>query len=106
MVLVDCVARLVPGVLPSDAAAEESHAAGLLEYPQYTRPSEFRGAKVPDVLLSGHHAAINRWRRCQSLLRTHLRRPELLERAELTAEDRRLLAHIMRSLAIGERPCE
>lgn len=106
MVLVDCVARLVPGVLPSDAAEEESHAAGLLEYPQYTRPSEFRRAKVPDVLLSGHHAAIRRWRRCQSLLRTYLRRPELLERAELTAEDRRLLAQIKRSLEVGEQPCE
>ncbi len=105
MVLVDCVARLVPGVLPSDAPGEESHAAGLLEYPHYTRPAQFHGQKVPDILLSGHHAAIRRWRRCQSLLRTYLRRPELLERADLDDADRRELARIQRALAAGESPC-
>ena len=105
MVLIDCVTRLVPGVLPNEAPLEESHAAGLLEYPQYTRPPDFRGWRVPDVLLSGHHAAVARWRRCQSLWRTLQRRPDLLQSAELSAEDRRLLSAIEESLAKGEPPC-
>ena len=79
MVVVDAVARLVPGVLGAgESAVEESFAAGVLEYPHYTRPPEFRGWKVPQVLLSGNHARISRWRREQSLLRTLRRRPELL----------------------------
>ena len=90
MVLVDAVARHQPGVLGSELSLEEeSHAQGLLEYPQYTRPPEFRGMTIPDVLLSGHHAEIAKWRRRQSVLRTARRRPDLLASAELTAEERR-----------------
>lgn len=92
MVLVDAVARFVPGVLGEDAsAAEDSFSDGLLEYPQYTRPVEFRGMRVPDVLLSGDHERIRRWRRQQSLRRTLERRPDLLFKATLSDEDRRLL---------------
>ena len=79
MVVIDAVARLLPGVLGAEASAgEESHSQGLLEYPHYTRPPEFRGWTVPEILLSGHHAEIARWRREQSLLRTAQRRPDLL----------------------------
>jgi tRNA (guanine37-N1)-methyltransferase len=79
MVVVDAVVRLLPGALGSPlSAVEESHSAGLLEYPQYTRPAEFRGWRVPDVLLSGHHAEIARWRREQAIRRTQERRPDLL----------------------------
>jgi len=85
----------LPGVLGNEqSAADESHAEGLLEYPQYTRPEEFRGEKVPEILRSGNHAAIARWRRKESLRRTLERRPDLLERADLTEEDRRLLEEI------------
>jgi tRNA (guanine37-N1)-methyltransferase len=95
MVVIDAVSRYLPGVLGSDRSAEEdSFSNCLLEYPQYTRPTEFRGARVPDVLLSGNHAAISRWRRKEALRRTWKRRPELLEQAELTCEDRDLLAQI------------
>ncbi len=92
MVIVDAVARLIPGVLghPS-AAAQDSHAAGLLEGPHYTRPAEFRGWRVPDILLSGNHAQIAAWRRRESLRRTFERRPELLDNAELTDQDREFL---------------
>jgi len=84
MVVIDAVARLIPGVLGSaDSVREESHTAGLLEYPQYTRPAVFRGWAVPEVLLSGNHAGIARWRREQALWRTRQRRPELLVRASL-----------------------
>jgi tRNA (guanine37-N1)-methyltransferase len=79
----------VPGVLGSDESlTEESHAAGLLEYPQYTRPPNFRGKDVPAILLSGNHQEVARWRRRQSILRTHERRPDLLMRADLTPEER------------------
>ena len=92
MVVVDAVARMVPGVLGSpEALQEESHSAGLLEYPQYTRPAEFRGWGVPDVLLSGDHQRVARWRREQALLRTWQRRPELLSRAALGHEEKHLL---------------
>ncbi|MBI4199976.1 MAG: tRNA (guanosine(37)-N1)-methyltransferase TrmD [Chloroflexi bacterium] len=92
MVVVDAVSRLLPGVLGSEeAAAQDSHARGLLQYPQYTRPPVFRGWKVPEVLLSGDHGAVGRWRTVQSLRRTQERRPDLLERASLTPEERRLL---------------
>jgi tRNA (guanine37-N1)-methyltransferase len=92
MVIVDAVARLIPGVLghPS-AAAQDSHATGLLEGPHYTRPAEFRGWKVPDILLSGNHAQIAVWRRRESLRRTFERRPDLLKEAELTEADRAFL---------------
>ena len=90
-ILVDCVSRLVPGVLPDSSCYEdESIASGLLEYPQYTRPYEFRGKKVPDVLLSGHHANIEKWRREKSLELTKLYRPDLLDkddRREESVED-------------------
>jgi len=89
MVIVDAVARLVPGVLGnSDSARTDSFAAGLLEYPQYTRPQEYKGWTVPEVLVNGNHREIESWRRRQSLLRTWRRRPELLAGAELSAADR------------------
>jgi tRNA (guanine37-N1)-methyltransferase len=82
MVVVDAVVRLLPGALGSAASvAEESHSAGLLEYPQYTRPADFRGWRVPDVLLSGNHGAIARWRQEQSMRRTQTRRPDLVAKA-------------------------
>ena len=92
LVLADSVTRLLPGVL-SDAACfeEESHYNSLLEYPQYTRPPVWRGREVPEVLLSGHHANIAKWRRQQSLQRTLERRPDLLERADLTKADKKIL---------------
>ena len=88
MVIIDAVARLVPGVLGARWAAEEdSHASGLLEGPHYTRPAEYRGWPVPEVLLSGDHARIERWRRQQAVRRTWERRPDLLRRPPLTDED-------------------
>jgi tRNA (guanine37-N1)-methyltransferase len=93
MAVVDCVVRLLPGVLGSEASlAEESHIGGLLEYSQYTRPAVYRGWTVPEVLLSGDHGEIARWRRQQSLLRTAKRRPDLIEKAVLSPEDRTLLS--------------
>lgn len=90
MILVDAVSRLVPGVLNNKDSAEfESFQDGLLEYPQYTRPEEYQGAKVPEVLLSGHHAKIEAWRREQSILRTKARRPDLLDSAALTEKERK-----------------
>lgn len=94
MVIVDAVSRLLPGVLAPGSTDEESHTAGLLEYPHYTRPVEFRGWRVPGILLSGHHAAIARWRRKEALRRTRARRPDLLAKVELSAEDRKLLAEM------------
>ncbi|HOA35689.1 MAG TPA: tRNA (guanosine(37)-N1)-methyltransferase TrmD [Bacillota bacterium] len=90
-VVVDAVVRLLPGFLEEASVAEESFSGFLLEYPHYTRPPVFRGMAVPPVLLSGDHAAIARWRRKQALLRTRQRRPDLLEKAALSPEDRRLL---------------
>jgi tRNA (guanine37-N1)-methyltransferase len=96
MVITDAVARMLPGVLgASDAAQQDSFYHGLLEYPQYTRPREFEGREVPEVLISGDHAKIARWRRKQSLKNTLERRPDLLETIELGAEDKKLLAEIM-----------
>jgi tRNA (guanine37-N1)-methyltransferase len=93
MAVIEAVARLLPGVLGNaQSLAEESHAAGLLEYPHYTRPRSFRGMEVPAVLLSGNHALIARWRRKQALLRTRALRPDLFAQLELSAEDRALLA--------------
>jgi tRNA (guanine37-N1)-methyltransferase len=92
LILIDAISRLIPGVLGDpDGAMDDSHASGLLEYPHYTRPPEFRGESVPEVLLSGDHAKIAKWRREQSLLRTLERRPDLLEKAQLTDEDRKFL---------------
>lgn len=95
LVLTDAICRMLPGVLPNDEAKElESHYNSLLEYPQYTRPPVWHGREVPEVLLSGHHGNIARWRREQSLLRTKLRRPELLETAELTKQDKAFLEKV------------
>ncbi len=98
LIVLDAVVRLIPGVLGAEQSAlEESFAEGLLEYPQYTRPADFRGWKVPDVLLSGHHAEIAKWRRVQALKRTLERRPDLLEEARLTDEDRKILEQLKES---------
>ena len=95
LAIIDAVARLLPGVLGDEgAAADDSHATGLLEYPHYTRPAEFRGWSVPDVLTSGDHARVAAWRREQSLRRTLERRPDLIARAPLTASDRQVLARL------------
>lgn len=103
LVLADCVARMVPGVLSEEACfTDESHFAGLLEYPQYTRPAEWEGRAVPDVLLTGHHANIAKWRREQSLSRTLRLRPDILENAELTDEDRRYLGQLSIALTSEE----
>jgi tRNA (guanine37-N1)-methyltransferase len=95
MVIIDSVFRLVPGVLGSEESPlDDSHVGGLLEYPQYTRPPEYRGWPVPEVLLSGNHAQINRWRREQAIRRTLARRPELLARAELSSQEERLVERL------------
>lgn len=92
LILVDVLARLVPGVLGDpDGAMDDSHASGLIEYPHYTKPPEFRNWRVPDVLLSGNHAEISRWRRQQSLLRTLRRRPDMLDKAQLSEADQGFL---------------
>ena len=93
MVMVDTISRLVPGVLHNDTSAEsESFQDNLLEHPQYSRPEVWHGKRVPEVLLSGHHANIQKWKREQSILRTRERRPDLLKQCQLTEEERRLLA--------------
>ena len=99
LAVVDAVSRLVPGVV-GDAASvqQESFADGLLDYPHYTRPAEFRGQKVPDVLVSGHHAEVRRWRKKAALARTLERRPDLLEAAELDDESVKLLEELRRGL--------
>jgi len=94
MVIVDAVVRHLPGVLGSEeSAAEDSHTTGLLEYPQYTRPPVYRGWEVPQVLLSGNHAQIAKWRREQSILRTFIRRPDLFDKADLSPAERKLVAN-------------
>ena len=99
MVFIDCVTRLLPGVLGSqESIAEESHTGGLLEYPQYTRPQDYKGDKVPEVLISGNHKEITKWRRKQSLLNTLQKRPDLLNKAELSDDDRKLLEAIKQEL--------
>jgi len=104
MVLIDAVSRFIPGVLGSDRSAEEdSFFNSLLEYPQYTRPSDFRGNCVPEVLLSGNHSAISQWRRKEALKRTSLRRPDLLTKADLSEEDRKLLKEIQQGNSIDHR---
>ena len=95
LILSDSIARMIDGVLPNDEAKElESHYSGLLEYPQYTRPPEWHGRKGPDILLSGHHGNIDKWRREKSLERTLERRPDMLKNAELTKKDREYLAKL------------
>jgi len=98
MVAVDAVVRLLPGVLGSEASSlDDSHSSGLLEYSQYTRPAVYRGWSVPDVLLSGNHAQIAKWRREQAIIRTLERRPELLGKANLNLEERRLVNRLSAS---------
>jgi len=89
MVVIDCVSRMIEGVLDSEETASvESHYNGLLEYPQYTRPPHFMGREVPEILLSGHHANIEKWRREQSILRTAKKRPDLIEKADLSEKEK------------------
>ena len=98
MVVADAVVRLIPGVLGSpESPIEESHTMGLLEYPQYTRPEEYRGWAVPDVLLSGNHALIAKWRREQSIARTAKQRPDMLENASLTVKEREFIKQLQES---------
>lgn len=97
MVMIDAVSRLIPGVLHNDTSAEfESFQDNLLEYPQYTRPEEWHGKKVPGILLSGHHANIEKWRREQSVIRTAERRPDLLEKADLTQKEKELVKTLVK----------
>ena len=99
LILADAVSRMLPGVLPNDEAKElESHYNGLLEYPQYTRPYEWNGMKVPDVLISGHHGNIEKWRREQSLLMTAKYRPDMLIKADLSESDKKFLEGIITKL--------
>ncbi len=98
LVVIDALARLIPGVLGrAESSEDESFSAGLLEYPQYTRPREFRGLAVPDVLINGNHALISRWRRERSLEETYKRRPELLETAALDKKDRTFLEELKKT---------
>ena len=95
MVIIDAISRFLPGVLGSDRSAEEeSFFNSLLEYPQYTRPVDFKGRSVPEVLLSGNHSAIDLWRRREALKRTFVRRPDLLDKANLSGDEKNLLAEI------------
>ncbi len=103
MVMIDCISRLVPGVLHNDASAEiESFHDNLLEYPQYTRPEDYKGLKVPEVLLTGHHKNIETWRRLQSVKRTFERRPDLLGEANLSKKEREYLAELCAEAAGGD----
>lgn len=96
MVMIDTISRLIPGVLNNDVSSEfESFQDNLLEYPQYSRPETFMGLKVPEILVSGHHANIEAWRRQQSILRTYERRPDLLEKADLTENEREFLTQLI-----------
>ena len=92
--LVDSISRLIPGVISEDSTSGESFTMGLLEYPQYTRPQVYDGKKVPDILLSGHHANIEKWKRYESLKKTYYNRPDLLENFEFTKEDIKMLEEI------------
>ena len=105
MVMVDTISRLVPGVLHNDVSAEfESFQDNLLEYPQYSRPEEWHGKKVPPVLLSGHHANIEKWRREQSILRTYERRPDLLDKSTLTWKEKKWLEETVKEKTVHEEP--
>ena len=99
MVMIDAISRLIPGVLHNDVSAEfESFQDNLLEYPQYTRPEEWHGKKVPEILLSGHHANVEKWRREQSIIRTAERRPDLLQKANLSEKEKELAKKHLQSL--------
>jgi tRNA (guanine37-N1)-methyltransferase len=104
MVMIDCIVRRLPGSLnDAESASQDSFSAGLLDWPHYTRPEEWKGAKVPDVLLSGNHAAIARWRRKQALGRTWQRRPDLLDEKALSREDGQLLEEYRREQQAGQQ---
>lgn len=94
MVLIDSVSRYVEGVIDKESSKEESFSQGILEYPQYTRPEIFRNMKVPEILLSGHHKNIEKWRRAEALKNTYFKRPELLENVELSQEDKKCINEI------------
>jgi tRNA (guanine37-N1)-methyltransferase len=98
MVVADAVARQIPGVLAEGSAHDESHASGLLEYPQYTRPADFRGWAIPPILVSGHHAQVEAWRRREALRATLKRRPDLLEDVELTLQEQKWLEELKREV--------
>jgi tRNA (guanine37-N1)-methyltransferase len=99
MVMIDAISRHLPGVLgSSDSAENDSFSDGLLEYPQYTRPAVFNGKAVPEILLSGDHGKVASWRREQQLLRTLQRRPELLERVQLSDQERKILERLKREI--------
>jgi tRNA (guanine37-N1)-methyltransferase len=99
LLIIDAVSRLIPGVLGDPTGAEDdSHSMGLLEYPHYTKPAEFRGWKVPEILLSGDHGKIEKWRREQALVRTFNKRPDMLERAPLTKEDQKIVERLKSKL--------
>jgi tRNA (guanine37-N1)-methyltransferase len=99
MVVVDAIVRLIPGVLGSeDSASNDSYSDGLLEYPQYTRPPSYRGWMVPSVLLSGNHGEVAQWRRCQAIMRTAKRRPDLLEKVNIRDEERKWISENLLNL--------
>ncbi len=99
LAVADSVCRMIPGVLSDECCVtEESHYSGVLEYPQYTRPAEWHGKTVPEILLSGHHANITKWRRNEALKRTLLRRPDMLKTAPLTPQDELLLSELMKEI--------
>jgi tRNA (guanine37-N1)-methyltransferase len=98
MVIADAVARLIPGVIKKESYEQDSFYNGLLDYPHYTRPASYEGMDVPQVLLSGHHKNIETWRKKESLKRTYLRRPDLLENREFTKEEKKLLEEIKKEL--------
>jgi tRNA (guanine37-N1)-methyltransferase len=103
LILIDAVSRLIPGVLGDPTGAEDdSHSMGLLEYPHYTKPSEYRGWKVPEILLSGDHAKIEKWRREQALTRTFHKRPDMIEKAELNDKERKFIEGL--KLKVQENP--
>lgn len=103
LTLIDCVARLVPGVLSADECfTDESHFSGLLEYPQYTRPAVWEGREVPPILLSGHHANIQKWRREQAIERTARRRPDMLASADLTPAEKERVAALLAEMELSD----
>ncbi len=101
MAVIDAVSRMIPGVLSSESSYQnESHYSGLLEYPQYTRPEEFMGRKIPDVLISGNHAKIDKWKRKESIKRTLLKRPDMLYSAELSEKEREYVKSLKKDLSL------
>lgn len=98
MVLSDAIIRLLPGVINEDSVTEDSHQQGLLKYPQYTKPDEFMGYKVPDILKSGHHENIRKWRLYESLKKTYLKRPDLIENKSLNKEETHILKEIIKDI--------